>query len=331
MLNRTLTSNFARLIFLLILGVSCHGTNTTEPVAISNVGPGSILFLAYHHQAKHPSQSVSKKRLYSMNVDGTNIRPLTDTSITVTFASYSPDGKRIVLAMGHPSYRYEVVESLKVMDCDGGHPRLLTNTPARFAVWSPDSRQIAFNVEQSFPGGYSIFGFNAIGADGTGERRLTKDYGVYHLSGWPKGSCLLGYVTKDTLDGTKTVDGNYIFLMDTLGKIQQRWGGGGESSWAPLASEDGRYIVYISTKSGTRSAYLLDVDRNRDSLILQDQREVFKEPRAFSPDGLQLLYNAGYSDYNKMRILDLRTGAVKDIAPFKDDTTTCLAVSWGRN
>jgi len=265
-----------------------------------------------------------------MNVDGTNIQPLSDTSEAVDYASISPDGKHIAFITGYPRSPAYRVDSLMVMDRDGGNKRLLTKTPAAYPSWSPNSQSVAFAVVLHSPGS-SYYGIFTIGLDGSGEKRVSNILGSYHLSGWFRDYRLLGGVAQDTLDGTKYVNGCYIFLMDTMGNITSRWGGGGAASWSGMGSHDGKHIAFISTKSGTRCVYLLNVENNRDSLILRDQNDFFKEPVAFSPDDTQLLYNAGGSGLGKMRIVDLRTGAVKDITPFKDDTTTCLAVSWGRN
>jgi TolB protein len=104
--------------------------------------------------------------LYTMALDGSDVRRLTRGPDVDTYASYSPDGKRIVTR--------RVVDGnseVFVMDADGGNPLNLSRagTYDGWPAWSPDGNRIAFAGGQ--PGG-EVFIY-LVNPDGTGRVQLT--------------------------------------------------------------------------------------------------------------------------------------------------------------
>src|SRR5918998_2768310 len=106
--------------------------------------------------------------IYTINVDGTAERRLTNTLGLDGFPSWSPDGTRIAFSTDRDGGgNWEIY----VMDSDGTHQRRLTHTPEKkesVPAWSPDGKNIAY-VADTFGNNPMIW---LMEADGSGHRRL---------------------------------------------------------------------------------------------------------------------------------------------------------------
>src|SRR5215212_11162606 len=106
--------------------------------------------------------------IYSINVDGTRERRLTDTPGLDAFPSWSPDGQRLLFATDRAGGgNWE----LYVMGSDGTHQRRLTDTPEEdeaAPAWSPDGERIAYvtDIASEDPS------IHVMNADGSDRRRL---------------------------------------------------------------------------------------------------------------------------------------------------------------
>src|SRR5206468_10108877 len=105
--------------------------------------------------------------IYTMNVDGTNVRRLTTTPGYDGGAFFSPDGKQIVYRAWHPSdtalanyqalLRQRLVRpnrmEIWMMNADGSDQRQITNLGgANFAPFiTPDGRRIIFSSNHKNP------------------------------------------------------------------------------------------------------------------------------------------------------------------------------------
>jgi Tol biopolymer transport system component len=129
--------------------------------------------------------------LYTMNVDGTDLRKVNHRRGYAGGAFFSPDGKWIVYRAAYPKTEEEKADFEKLLADrllrpgnleiylarpDGSEERQLTNNGA--SNWAPsfhpDGKTIVFasNVHAPKGGRFSIYAMNV---DGTGQRRLT-DY-----------------------------------------------------------------------------------------------------------------------------------------------------------
>jgi Tol biopolymer transport system component len=114
----------------------------------------------------------SNYEIYEMNVDGTDIRRLTDFPGWDTYPSISPDGSRIVWRRVLPtggSSRSGRNSEIFVMNRDGSAPVNVTNDPAfdGYPAWSPDGSRIVFasNRAGKAPGNFHIYVMNNDGSD----------------------------------------------------------------------------------------------------------------------------------------------------------------------
>ncbi|NIV72331.1 hypothetical protein GWN26_09460, partial [Candidatus Saccharibacteria bacterium] len=80
--------------------------------------------------------------IFEMNTAGSNVRQITATPEVETYASWSPDGKKIVCRKILPNGDWEIV----VMNSDGSNPQNISNHAGidGWPVWSPDGMRIAY-------------------------------------------------------------------------------------------------------------------------------------------------------------------------------------------
>ena len=127
--------------------------------------------------------------IYTMNVDGTGVRRLTDTLGYDGGPFFSPDGNWIVYRAHHPKTDSEIAHyksllaqdlvepnemDLYVMRADGSNQQQITKLPgASFAPsFFPDSQRIIFASNYEHPA-TSQFELYTIGRDGSGLERVT--------------------------------------------------------------------------------------------------------------------------------------------------------------
>jgi TolB protein len=147
-----------------------------RPVDLTN-DPGTDVAPAWSPDGKRIAfasdrgRAAHDLRLWVMNADGTNPKPLGDLAGSVP--NWAPDGKRLVF-LGERG-------GIFVVRADGtGLRRVVANDRAEGPAWSPDGRRIAFVISSEDFGG-EIF---VVNADGRGLRRLTRDGYDDHSPDW---------------------------------------------------------------------------------------------------------------------------------------------------
>jgi TolB protein len=126
--------------------------------------------------------------IYTMNVDGSNVRRLTTTPGYDGGPFFSPDGRQIVYRAWHPTgddlaaYQGLLAQRLVrpnrmelwVMNADGSDQRQITNLGgANFApFFAPDGRQIIFSSNHKTPRSRN-FDLYLVNIDGSGLEQVT--------------------------------------------------------------------------------------------------------------------------------------------------------------
>ena len=168
--------------------------------------------------------------LYTMNVDGSDLRRVTKRRGYAGGAFFSPDGTKLVYRAFYPStpeqeqaldqlLKERMLEPRKchfeifVSDVDGSHERALTSSgKASWApAWHPDGKSIVFasDLEATRPGQFSLYIMNA---DGSGRRRLTAHDGFDsfpHFS--PDGTKLVFISNREGADPRRDLN---VFIAD---------------------------------------------------------------------------------------------------------------------
>jgi len=194
--------------------------------------------------------------------------------------AWSRNGRRIAYSGGKGGWNDSAYDDIWVVSRKGGSPRRLTHSyeddwdPA----WSPDGRRLAFDRQSD--------GWNwiyVINADGTGLRRLTKNFN-WHPVWTPDGH--ISYINARGIWVMDANGGNKRLLARADVSI------GGYAGETPMAwSPDGELIAYTT---GT-ALWVMRADGTARRKIFGDPNRNTGSP-VWSPDGLRIVWDQGDGD-----------------------------------
>jgi len=180
--------------------------------------------------------------IYTMDLDGSNVRQLTDGPGHYYNPDWSPDCSQIVYTWTDDTWQYRLYK----MNADGSHQHLLLSPQGTYddwyPEWSPDGQKIAFT---STRGGDPNGDIYLINADGSGLRRLTTDRGWFPV--WSPDSTRIAYVgfTGPTQD---------IWVMNADGSDQHRLSYESQAWWPYWLSND--RLMYVTGDDVAQGTHL---------------------------------------------------------------------------
>ena len=214
--------------------------------------------------------------LYSVNADGSGARRLTRSPGVHAFASWSPDGRKILYHRQDP--RTGRIGGV-VMNADGSGKHWLPSNGS----WSPDGRRIVFGSGRD--GNGEIYVMNA---DGTGQRLVVAIPSSNEFSPeWSPDGRTIAFATDR--DGNRE-----IYAMDVHGRHQRNLTRhplrdldyGDRFRWSP----DGRRIAFSTNRDRNTELYVMNADGT-------GQRRLTRTPEhegllGWSPDGSKLAFRS---------------------------------------
>ena len=212
--------------------------------------------------------------LYAMNADGTGARRLTRTPGFDGFASWSPDGRRILY---HSQDRRAGKIGGVVMNADGSRKRWVSANGS----WSPDGRRIVFSTKRD--GNDEIY---VMKSDGSDQRLVVAIPGSNEFSPeWSPDGRTIAFNTDR--DGNRE-----IYAMDTDGRNQRnltkhplRDGEYGDRfRWSP----DGSKIAFTTNRDGNIELYVMNADGSGQRRLTQTPQ--FESLLGWSPDGRKIAF-----------------------------------------
>lgn len=191
--------------------------------------------------------------IYVMNVDGSDLRRLTDRSAADLSPRWSPDGKQIAFSR---------TGSLYVMDSDGANVRQVTEAESEATAppckagsflgdWSSDSKRITFYAASLTRGLGQVC---IVNVDGSGLTVVVSEPPGYHVEpAWsPDGEWI---AFRDIRD-----DNHEIYIVRPDGTSVERLTNNPATDIEPDWSPDSQWIVFSSDRSGDFDLYIMRRD-----------------------------------------------------------------------
>lgn len=258
--------------------VPLTGSNAVERTPKLSPDKSQLLFI---------SNRDGNSEIYAMNIDGSNIRRLTNNKTEETNANWSPDGSRIVF---ESSPQIGVESDIWIMNADGSNQQNLTNFPGQDMrpVFSPDGARIAFGSNRNLTDRResNIWIMNA---DGSNAKQLTNGAEFESDPNFSPDGARIAY--------TKSMAGGVfdIWLMNADGTNQTNLSATEKSDEAlPVFSPDGTKIVYstnleslsprydiwiMSAKGDDRRRVTIHPANDLEAVWLSDTKLVFQSNR----------------------------------------------------
>lgn len=216
--------------------------------------------------------------LYTMSLDGADVRRITSDPAVDDSPCWSPDGARIAFTSERDGNR-----EIYLINADGTGTTRVTDDPSvdDWPVWSPDGRRIAF--ESNRGGNMDVY---VVSPDGTGLRQVTYTPSEDWMGSWsPNGRNMAILSMRDQVSKVHIInsDGTYPrrLVQNNVPEGRPVWAPAGEHvyfTWnfernyqVCRSSLDGHELVNI-----TRSPYderLCDVSRDGRRLLVTSNRD----------------------------------------------------------
>ncbi len=251
-----------------------------DPAAIGG-GSKQVAFISYR---ENPDSLISD--IYLMNINGTNLTKITDSSGRITHFSWSPDGQILVFDLDRDGD-----SEIYTIKADGtGLTQITSNSFYESDPdWSPDGTEIAYVSQGS--GDYQIYLMNT---DGSAVRTLVDG----RTPAWSPDGSRIAFSRID--DG--------IYLIDKDGSNLTRLTDSSQHGWEhyPVWSPDGSLILFGSNlhQPGWAAAESIYVMRADGSGIGSLSEVWGMPPYTWSPDGQWIIYTQSFGTDTKLYIMD---------------------------
>lgn len=234
--------------------------------ASSHLDPDAKKHYAVENAQREEDAKSKKRRRYSWDfdpwmeifeadLDGGNLKRLTDSKGYDAEGAYSPDGKQIVFCSNRSGP--ENLE-LYVMNADGSNVRKLTNAPGCYnggPFFSPDGQKVIFRSDRKKKDHLQLY---VINVDGSGEKALTSDDNwVYWAPFWHKDGKHIVYTAADHSDPKSRPNYDVYWMNVETGKTTRLTFAPG-ADVLPVFSPDCRRLMWTSSRNGSSQLYVAD-------------------------------------------------------------------------
>jgi Tol biopolymer transport system component len=256
-------------------------------------------------------------QIYSMNVDGSNVKMLSNGEGRTTCSYFYPNGKRILYSSTHlgdkqcppkpdasKGYVWAVYPTYDIFTAnpDGSNAKQLTNTPGYDAetTITLDGKKLVFTSIRG--GDLDIY---TMDADGKNVRQLTNELGYDGGPFWSYDGKQIVYrahhpqTEKDKADYLELLKQNLIrpnaleiWVMNADGSNKRQVTNNGKANFGPYFFPDGKRIIFASNMDdpGKRNFDLYKINVDGSGLERITFNDTFDGFPMFSPDGKKLVF-----------------------------------------
>jgi TolB protein len=256
-------------------------------------------------------------QIYTMNVDGSNVKMISNGDGRTTCSYFYPGAKKILYSSTHlgdkqcppkpdfsRGYVWAVYDTFDVFTAnpDGSNLKQLTKTPGYDAetTITLDGKKLVFTSMRD--GDLDIYTMNA---DGSNVRRLTNELGYDGGPFWSyDGKQIVYRAHHPTTDAAKADYTNLlkqnlirptvleIWVMNADGSNKRQVTNNGKANFGPYFFPDGKRIIFSSNMDDARGRnfdlYMINTDGT--GLERLTFNETFDGFPMFSPDGKKLVF-----------------------------------------
>ena len=256
-------------------------------------------------------------QIYSMNVDGSNLKMISNGEGRTTCSYFFPGAKQVLYSSTHladkqcppkpdfsKGYVWAVYPGFDVFTAkpDGSDIKQLTNTPGYDAetTITRDGKKLVFTSMRD--GDLDIY---TMDADGKNVRRLTSELGYDGGPFWSYDGKQIVYrahhpkTDKDKTDYTNLLKENLIkpsvleiWVMNADGSNKRQVTSNGKANFGPYFFPDGKRIIFSSNidDPGQRNFDIYKINADGTGLERITFNDTFDGFPMFSPDGKKLVF-----------------------------------------
>ncbi len=255
---------------------------------VQNTGPRDTDIEYINKKIVFVSNKNGNEDIFSIDLDGSGLTQLTESTDKDAYPAVSADGKKIAYTSDINGYW-----QIMVMDWDGRNKVQLTSGPvlSGYPTWSFDGRFIFYEVRKD--GDWEIYRMDS---DGSDVKRLTfnADADDWHPFAHP-------YQYKVIFE-SGVVGHEDIYIMDHNGDNIERLSESSARKRVPGMSVDGEYIVFMGYEGDTRFVYIMDGDG-------ENIRRISDRPRSqhpfISPDNSIITFGSDVDGQSEIFIINL--------------------------
>ena len=244
--------------------------------------------------------------VWTIRLDGTDLRQLTHEPSRDDAASWSPDGRRLVFSSDRAT---RIWPSLWLIDLQQPQvPERLTQEDGKyfFPIWSPDGTQIAYIY---LPTGPPYLELRTVSVPGRVVRVVSREGILFSPPTWSPDGKKIAFAS----DRTGNAD---IWILDLSMTDSDRFPSAAlrqlthdpavdtQPSWSP----DGRFIAFTSARSGHDEIWVTEVpqDPSQKPALQQLTRHSASNhyPR-WSPDGKRIAFTSTRSGHQAPWLIEL--------------------------
>ena len=275
-INTDAVSLRAAFAVLLVASVTALPAAAQEPKAVTYY---NATFSPDSRAIAFESTRKGNSAIYTIDVDGTNLRQLTEDAHNSAQPQWSPDGRRIAFT----SARNGASGQLFTIGPDGRNEKQLTSAPAEshfYPRFSPDGAWVAFGIQE--PARRDIYYVGTVRSDGTGMRRLSDSTTTSSSPSWAPDGRRLQFTQaarsprlpdespRDWMIRTRRTERVVSMRPDgTDWRVETGVTPPPEEGDGREVSRDGRWSVMTKDAAGRHGIYITDLKTGAERVLVE--------------------------------------------------------------